>query len=85
MWDLCYRDMGVDIFVSGHTHQLSVRKGSDGGLLVNPGSATGAPTSTSSDCPLPSFVLIDIQGAKVVTYSYILVDGVRISKTCGLW
>lgn len=32
--------MGVDVMVSGHTHKLCVRQGSEGGLYVNPGSVS---------------------------------------------
>lgn len=30
-------EMGVDVLVSGHTHKLNVRQGSEGGLYINPG------------------------------------------------
>lgn len=36
--------------------------------------ATGAYTTTSVAVSPPSFVLMDVQGSKVVTYSYVL-DG----------
>ncbi len=64
--------MGVDVLVSGHTHKLSVRQGAEGGLYINPGSATGCSSIGCPTKPKPSFVLIDVQGNKVVTYSYIL-------------
>lgn len=66
------REMGVDVMIAGHTHQLSVRQGNEGGLYINPGSATGCPTVSSQEEPDASFVLIDVQGNKIVTYSYVL-------------
>lgn len=30
-------EMGVDVLISGHTHKLNVRQGSEGGLYINPG------------------------------------------------
>lgn len=107
--------MGVDVMVAGHTHQLSVRQGNEGGLYINPGSvrrnckrsmtrrqnpciaprrvlilysrlaldrflsrmrrncqATGCSTVSDPEEPDASFVLIDVQGNKIVTYSYVL-------------
>ncbi|CDF35825.1 unnamed protein product [Chondrus crispus] len=68
------REMGVDVLITGHTHKLAVWQGKEGGLYVNPGSATGAYSTTKTEVEPPSFVLMDVQGSKVVTYSYVL-DG----------
>lgn len=73
------REMGVDVLVTGHTHKLDIWQGRDGGLYVNPGSATGAYTTTSVIIHPPSFVLMDVQGSKIVTYSYVLDSEVRNS------
>lgn len=35
-----YSEMGVDVMIAGHTHQLSVRQGNEGGLYINPGSVS---------------------------------------------
>lgn len=43
-----------------------------GALLINPGSATGAYSMVAQD-PVPSFVLIDINGSSAVVYVYELV------------
>lgn len=72
--------MGVDVLVSGHTHEMKIEKGDDGGLLVNPGTGTGAPNVLEVEAPPPSFVLMDVQGPRIVTYSYTLVDEVRIAR-----
>ena len=44
-----------------------------GALLINPGSATGA-YSMVAQKPVPSFVLIDINGSQAVVYVYELLD-----------
>jgi len=62
------RQLDVDILISGHTHQFSVAT-VDGKCLINPGSATGAYSSTASDVT-PSFVLLAIQGNSAVIYVY---------------
>lgn len=75
------REMGVDVLVTGHTHKLDIWQGRDGGLYVNPGSATGAYTTTSVIVHPPSFVLMDVQGSKIMTYSYVLDSEVRSTKS----
>ena len=69
---LIQRQLDVDILVTGHSHKFEAYE-QDGHFYVNPGSATGAfnPLEPSS---IPSFVLMDIQAATVVTYVYQLVD-----------
>jgi hypothetical protein len=37
--------------------------------------ATGSPTVSDAEKPDASFVLIDVQGSKLVTYSYVLPGG----------
>jgi vacuolar protein sorting-associated protein 29 len=74
------RKMNVDIFVSGHTHQNEVVL-EDGHYFINPGSITGAYTSLTPE-PIPSFILLAVQDAKLVCYVYELKDGeVEVSKT----
>ncbi|KAF9225756.1 Metallo-dependent phosphatase [Gyrodon lividus] len=74
------RQMDVDVLISGHTHTFqAIEYG--GRFFVNPGSATGAWTGLRNSDPVPSFALMDIQGAVVVTYVYQLVEGeVRVDK-----
>ncbi|KAK6924982.1 Pentatricopeptide repeat [Dillenia turbinata] len=67
------RQLGVDILVTGHTHQFTAYK-HEGGVVINPGSATGAYSSITYDVN-PSFVLMDIDGLRVVVYVYELIDG----------
>eukprot|EP00171_Calliarthron_tuberculosum_P012424 IDg12424t1 len=76
------REMGADVLISGHTHKLNIQQGASGGLFINPGSATGAPTMQSGPVEKPSFVLLDIQGSIVVSYSYILqgINDVKIDS-----
>jgi len=41
------RDMGVDVLVVGHSHSLKMTETIDGGLIIDPGTATGAPVANS--------------------------------------
>ncbi|GMP28952.1 hypothetical protein CsSME_00004279 [Camellia sinensis var. sinensis] len=79
---LCHghqRQLDVDILVSGHTRQFKAYK-HEGGVIINPGSATGAYSSITYDVN-PSFVLMDIDGLRVVVYVYELIDGaVKVDK-----
>lgn len=69
---LLQRQMGVDILITGSTHEYkAVKTGTC--LHVNPGSATGAYHSTNA--VTPSFVLMDLDGSKVTVYVYQLVEG----------
>ena len=76
---LVQRQLDVDILVTGHSHKFEAYE-HEGHFYVNPGSATGAfhPLDTSVT---PSFVLMDIQAATVVTYVYQLMeDEVKIER-----
>lgn len=74
------RRLDVDILVSGHTHKNAVEE-VDGKWFLNPGSITGAYSSLQADV-VPSFILLAIQGNKVVTYVYELHgDTVEVSKS----
>ncbi|XP_059442944.1 vacuolar protein sorting-associated protein 29 [Corylus avellana] len=73
------RQLDVDILVTGHTHQFTAYK-HEGGVVINPGSATGAYSSITYDVN-PSFVLMDIDALRVVVYVYELIDGeVKVDK-----
>lgn len=73
------RQLDVDILVTGHTHQFTAYK-NEAGVVINPGSATGAYSSVTCDVN-PSFVLMDIDATRVVVYVYELVDGeVKVDK-----
>lgn len=77
MWQ---RQLDVDILVSGHTHRNLVQE-LDGKWFINPGSITGAYSTLTEDVT-PSFILLAIQGQKVVTYVYELKgDQVDVSKS----
>mmetsp|Transcript_10119 Transcript_10119/g.12152 ORF Transcript_10119/g.12152 Transcript_10119/m.12152 type:complete len:202 (-) Transcript_10119:117-722(-) len=74
------RKLNVDILISGHTHQNSVLE-HEGYFHINPGSITGAYSSLVHKVT-PSFVLLAVQGPKVVCYVYELIDEeVEVSKT----
>ena len=74
------RQLDVDILISGHTHQYGVNH-FDGKWFINPGSITGAYSSLTQEVS-PSFILLAVQGAKVVTYVYCLVNGeVAVQKS----
>ncbi|KAL2546337.1 Vacuolar protein sorting-associated protein 29 [Forsythia ovata] len=73
------RQLDVDILVTGHTHQFTAYK-HEAGVVINPGSATGSYSSITYDVN-PSFVLMDIDGLRVVVYVYELIDGeVKVDK-----
>lgn len=44
-------------------------------LLINPGSATGAPSPLRPVPARPSFVLMDVDGSRLVAYVYQLIEG----------
>lgn len=76
------RRLDCDVLVTGHTHRFSAYE-YQSKLFVNPGSTTGAFNAAFGlgEPPSPSFVLMDIQGSKVVTYVYELVQGeVKVKK-----
>lgn len=74
------RQLDVDILVSGHTHKNEVSE-FEGKWFINPGSITGAYSTLSTEV-IPSFILLAIQGPKVVTYVYELRgDQVEVSKS----
>lgn len=66
------RQLGCDILLSGHTHINSVNV-FEGKYFINPGSISGA-FSVSSPDPVPSFVLMVIQGDYAIVYLYELND-----------
>jgi len=70
---LLARQMDADILITGHTHGFEAFE-AEGKFFINPGSITGAFTS-SQPSNTPSFVLMDIQSGTVVTYVYQLVQG----------
>eukprot|EP00615_Pteridomonas_danica_P009122 CAMPEP_0114351342 /NCGR_PEP_ID=MMETSP0101-20121206/17116_1 /TAXON_ID=38822 ORGANISM="Pteridomonas danica, Strain PT" /NCGR_SAMPLE_ID=MMETSP0101 /ASSEMBLY_ACC=CAM_ASM_000211 /LENGTH=187 /DNA_ID=CAMNT_0001491179 /DNA_START=101 /DNA_END=664 /DNA_ORIENTATION=+ len=74
------RQLDVDILITGHTHKNEVNE-YEGKFFINPGSVTGAYSSQDSDIT-PSFILLAVQGNKVVTYVYELKnDKVEVSKS----
>ncbi|KAI9263762.1 vacuolar protein sorting-associated protein 29-like protein [Sporodiniella umbellata] len=78
--NIAARQLEVDILLTGHTHRLEMYENC-GSFFVNPGSATGAYSSMSTEEPIPSFVLMDIQGNTATTYVYKLIgDEVKVEK-----
>jgi len=74
------RRLDVDILISGHTHKNDVSE-VEGKWFINPGSITGAYSALEADV-VPSFVLLAIQGPKVVVYVYEMHgDTVEVSKS----
>jgi len=73
------RQLDVDILVIGYSYQFTAYK-HEGGVVINPGSTTGAYSSITYDVN-PNFVLMDIDGLHVVVYVYELIDGeVKVDK-----
>ena len=66
------RQLNCDILLSGHTHVNSVSI-YDGKYYINAGSISGAYSPLLPD-PLPSFVLMVIQGDYAIVYIYELND-----------
>eukprot|EP00127_Corallochytrium_limacisporum_P002474 Clim_evm31s128 gene=Clim_evmTU31s128 len=64
------RKLNVDVLLSGNTHTFEAYDIA-GNVFINPGSATGAPNEDGEEA-VPSFVLMDIQGPKMVVYYYAL-------------
>mmetsp|Transcript_27902 Transcript_27902/g.65598 ORF Transcript_27902/g.65598 Transcript_27902/m.65598 type:complete len:216 (-) Transcript_27902:248-895(-) len=73
--------LNVDILVTGHTGKNEVVEDS-GFYHINPGSITGAYSALNPDAT-PSFVLLALQGPKIVCYVYEMSeDGeVEVTKT----
>ncbi|KAL6785312.1 VPS29 [Auxenochlorella protothecoides x Auxenochlorella symbiontica] len=82
------RKLNTDILVLGHTHAFQAYK-HEGRFVINPGSGTGAFSTITPD-PIPSFVLMDIDGPRVTVYVYELhgeevkVDKIEFSKPASL-
>jgi vacuolar protein sorting-associated protein 29 len=66
------RELGCDILLSGHTHQISIQA-KDKKFYINPGSISGAFSHLIAD-PSPSFVLMVLQGEEARVFLYILND-----------
>lgn len=92
--DMHRRKMDVDILIHGHTHRNEVVEYDRGCYHINPGSITGAWSTQLNHAGgtdsagaggfdvTPSFVLLAVQGNKIVCYVYELVNGeVDVSKT----
>ena len=75
------RKLDCDILVTGHTHQNATKEYDTDKWFINPGSITGAYSGISSEAS-PSFILMAMQGKKVVNYVYELKGGeVVVHKT----
>lgn len=74
------RKMGVDILIVGHSHVPMVQI-IDDILILNPGSATGAPNCIEENVQ-PSFMLLDLKDDKITVFHYLL-NGkdLKVNKT----
>ncbi|KAI5798958.1 retrograde transporter [Geopyxis carbonaria] len=66
------RRLDCDVLLWGGTHKFEAYE-LEGKFFVNPGSATGAITGgwwAEDEQPVPSFVLMDVQGSVLVMYVY---------------
>ena len=70
------RKMGVDILIHGSSSRNEIFQ-SCGKFFMNPGSVTGANNHSFAPevDPVPSFMLMAVQGPSAVVYVYELVDG----------
>lgn len=74
------RRLNVDVLICGWRRKNGVVE-HEGGYYIFPGSITGAYSSHTADVH-PSFILLAVQGNKVVCYVYELINGeVDVSKT----
>ncbi|KAK6252015.1 hypothetical protein QUC31_013735 [Theobroma cacao] len=73
------RPLDVDILVTGRTYQFKAYK-HEGGVVINPGSATVAYSSFTYDVK-PSFAFMDIDGLSIGVYVYELIDKIDFKKT----
>jgi putative phosphoesterase len=64
------RELDVDILIHGGTHKADAYE-YDGCFYLDPGSATGAFTAIDPS-PVPSFILLNVQGTTAVAYIYTL-------------
>ena len=71
------RELGVDILIHGGSHKADAYV-YDGCFYLDPGSATGAFTASEPN-PVPSFILLNVQGSTAVAYIYTLSDDGSIS------
>lgn len=62
------RQMGVDIIISGHSHQMKLSK-VDNITLLNPGSLTGAFSPLKTEI-VASFLIIEFKPTSLVIYPY---------------
>mmetsp|Transcript_31108 Transcript_31108/g.54650 ORF Transcript_31108/g.54650 Transcript_31108/m.54650 type:complete len:196 (+) Transcript_31108:34-621(+) len=73
------RKMGVDVLISGHTHQAEVLE-YENRLLLNPGSITGAFNAITTKAT-PSFIVLSIEKSVMDIYLYELVGSkITVSK-----
>lgn len=85
------RQLDVDVLIWGGTHRVEAYQ-MEGKFFINPGSATGAfyhgweESAEENDEeglsePVPSFCLLDVQGAGCDLYIYSSIDGdVKVDK-----
>ncbi|KAJ2779648.1 Vacuolar protein sorting-associated protein 29 [Coemansia interrupta] len=79
------RQMDVDVLVTGNTHRFEAYE-EQGRFFINPGSVTGAVAPLEGPVPIPSFVLIEVNGRNLVVYVYqlvndeVVVDRIEYSK-----
>lgn len=78
------RQMDVDVLIWGSSHRFEAYE-LEGKFFINPGSATGAMSPgwwAEDEEPIPSFVLMDVQGTTLVLYVYQLLAGdeVKVEK-----
>ena len=74
------RKMNVDVLICGWRRKEGVVE-YEGGYYIFPGSITGAYSSHLSTTANPSFILLAVQGNKMVCYLYELKGGeVDVSK-----
>ena len=73
------RELNVDILIHGGSPKAYALE-YDGGFLLAPGSATGAFTASNTN-PVPSFILLNIQGTTIAVYLYSLAEDGTINVT----
>ncbi|WP_188596613.1 YfcE family phosphodiesterase [Thermocladium modestius] len=69
--------LGVDVLVSGHTHEPAIMRGAVN--LLNPGSLTGAWSGGGARSP-PSFLVLEAGGASIEVSLFQLIGEVKLTR-----
>lgn len=79
--DATRRTMCVDVLCTTGTGRRGLIRSGGDGVIVDPGTASGAPSGDGSASQNPGFVILDIHGATLTCYTYTLEqDTIKVEK-----